>query len=281
MKKRMTKKDHKPRYFLGYLTANDDPEFTIDYLNIRNMLRHHPGVPAIHVCIAVSEVNKIREMDRRKVDKLRDRLLRSPYFADVTVIFKSNKGRDFSSAQQCLRYFSAFCSDTDYIMIQNRSGHGPLQKNWFSDYISQNKKLPDGGLTGNTINQGGHPLKKTEGITTHVQTYVYVSQWQYFKPLMDQYPGAACTERLDVIAQGEIGLSIAFLKAGLQLNCLYWPDYVFDKKNTRYTELPQKDIKKFTRDLPIKYKFRSYRYRFRSVLDALYWRLFWSITSKK
>lgn len=267
----MEKTNTKRSYFLGYLTANDDPSFLIDYLNIKNMVRYHPGVSPIHVCITVSKVREINNTDRQKIKEIKKALLKARHVSNVKIIIKDNIGRDFSSSKKCLEYFSRFSSDDDYILIRNRSGYGPFENQWYLSYVKQNQKMPDGGLTGSTINQNGLPDMEKDDINTHVQTYAYLSQWKHFKNFVHDFPGSACKCKEDVILEGELGLSSSFLNRGFSLNCLEWEKYVFTSDNNRYSELPEKDIKRLTTKVPIRFRYRRYIYRFWSIFDGIIW----------
>lgn len=265
------KRNHEQRYFLGYLTANDDPTFFFDYLNIKNIARYHPGVTSLHVCISVSLVRKINDTDVIRIKQLKKALLKASHVEDVQIIYKDNVGRDFGSAQKCLEYFSQFCTEDDYIMIRNRSGYGPFSDDWYKAFIKVNQKLDKGGLTGSTINQTGLYNKTNKGIQTHVQTYVYLSKWKYFKPIVAEYPGNKSESKNDVIINGEIELSRSFLDRGLALNCLEWRSYIFTAKRYSYSELPDGDIKRTTTGLPIRFRYRHYLYRLHSVIDGIRW----------
>jgi len=267
----MKKQENKQNYYLGYLTANDDPSFLIDYLNIKNMVRYDPGVSPLHVCISVSKVRGTNNRDRQKIKQLKRTLLKAKHISNVKIITKDNIGRDFSSAQKCLEYFSQFCSDDDYVLIRNRSGYGPFDNHWYLAYVRQNQKMSGGGLTGSTINQNGLPSVNMDGVHTHVQTYVYLSQWKHFKNIVDDFPGAGRKNKKDVILEGELGLSSAFLDRGLSLNCLEWNNYVFTSDNNYYSELPGKDIKRLTTKVPIRFRYRRYIYRAWCIIDGIFW----------
>ncbi len=259
------------QFFLGYITANDQPSFLIDYLNIKNMVRYHPGVPSIHVCIAVSEVSDITPKQKIRIQKLKYALQKAAHISKVHVIIKNNIGRDFSSAEKCLDYFSNFCSDNDYVLIRNRSGYGPFSNQWYSAYVKQNQKLEPGGLTGSTINQSALKSVEIKHVPTHIQTYVYLSQWKYFRPIFAKYPGAECTTKRDVIIHGELGLSSSFFDRGLSINCTEWEDYLFTPEKKVHPGLPMSDIKYSAVNAPIRMRYRRYYYRFWSILDGLAW----------
>jgi len=271
----MRQKNFQNEFYLGYLTANDDPSFFKDYLNVKNMVRYKPGVSPLHVCITVSAVRKITDKDKSKIKRLKKTLLKANHISTVKIIFKNNIGRDFSSAQISLKYFSEFCKDESYILIRNRSGYGPLNNKWYANYISQNKKLPKGGLTGSTINQCKIQNVETENqqiqIQTHVQTYAYLSKWKYYKPIADEFPGADYLHKRDVIIQGELGLSSSFIERGLALNCIQWSDHIFTADKLYYDELPSKDVKNISTNVPIRFRYRRYIYRTLSIIDGIIW----------
>jgi hypothetical protein len=128
------------------------------------------------------------------------------------------------------------------------------------------------GSVGSTINFSGHPKVQAAGIATHIQTYVYVSLWKYFAQIVDMFPAIKCTDRLSLIAEGEIGLSRIFMEHGLALSCLAWPNHSFTLAIPADISLPQHDIKRKVRTVPIRYKYKSYgRWRYVSPFWWKYW----------
>lgn len=260
-----------PTPYLGYVTANDDPSFLVDWLNVCNMVRYDPGVIGIRFFLVISEVRKPTIRDKRGADALCRKVLESGAFQSAEVLWKSNVGRDFSSAQLFLHRIASEASDEDPVMIKNRSGYGPLCEQWYSLYAELNNHLERGGLTGSTINQVSHPecRESDHPYTTHVQTYIYLSTWAHFRPLADRFPGSEERERIEVICKGELGLSRSFLERGLQLNALAWDGVVFSKEQPTKEELPIRDIKRRDLKLPIRYKYRPYLIRKESLVDGL------------
>jgi hypothetical protein len=262
------------RNHLAYLTANDRRGFAVDYLHFRNMARRDPGVPLVEITIAVSEVRPFSRSDRRAVEGLVRCAARSPWLRVRAVIWKGNIGRDFGSAQACLRSIAEDARGDDYVMVRNRSAYGPLLDDWYSAYISQYLRHPDTGLVGSTINLVGHPRipgGADGGAATHVQTYVYLSEWRHLEPLLDDYPASGCVERLDVIAQGEIGLSRRIMENGLRISSLQWPAYAFGASSPDEPSLPHEDIKGRVGGLPFLYKFRGYLWSPTAVVARLGW----------
>jgi hypothetical protein len=263
-----------PRHHLAYLTANDRRGFALDYLHFRNMARRDPGVPLVEVTIAISEVRPFSRSDRRAVEGLVRFAERSPWLQVRAVIWKSNIGRDFSSAQACLRSIAEDAGSQDYVMVRNRSAYGPLLDDWYGAYISQYLRHPDTGLVGSTINLVGHPNLPADGSEPrHVQTYVYLSEWRHLAPMVDDFPAGTCTERMDVIAQGEIGLSRRIMESGLRISSLQWPEYAFGASTPDEPSLPHEDIKGRVGGLPFLYKFRGYLWSPAAVVARLGWML--------
>ena len=155
-------------------------------------------------------------------------------------------------------------------MIRNRSGHGPFAKFWYKDYINQFNKTKSMGLVGSTINFNGHPNKKISGITTHVQTYVYLSNWACLNQIYINFPGSLCTNRIDLINKGEIGLSKFFIEKGYDISCLLWPNHIFNFSNYNSQNLPQKDIKRFVRNLPIIYRYENNL----KIIKRILWKIY-------
>ena len=96
-------------YHLAYLTANDHPRYQADFLNFRHMARLHPGVPKVAVYIAISAVRLFTANDRCAIDMLLAMCDQCPWLEVKLVAWKGNVGRDFSSAEVCLRAIAGLC----------------------------------------------------------------------------------------------------------------------------------------------------------------------------
>lgn len=260
-----------PRCYLAYLTANDSPHYQADFLHFRHMTEHRPGVDKVSVFVAISRVHGFSSVDRAAMDGLLAIADRCPWLDVRAVLWKGNVGRDFSSAAACLEAIGAEAQSDDYVMVRNRSAYGPSRDDWYRQYIAQYQRFPNTGLVGSTINFLGHPLRPTDGPTTHVQTYAYLSQWRHFEPLMRAYPASRCVDRLELINEGEIGLSRSMLERGLGLSCLHWPDQLFTLDRLTAPDLPQTDIKKHARALSLRYKYPAYFRQPRQLAAQLAW----------
>lgn len=235
------------------------------------MADRDPGVPGVEITVAISRVRPFSTMDRRAIDGLIRRAASSRRLNVRVVIWKGNIGRDFSSARACLASIAEVAADHDFVMVRNRSAYGPLTDSWYHAYVRQYEKFPSTGLVGSTINFSGHPRRPTGGDSIHVQTYVYVSQWQHLKVLVPDYPGSQCDDRLELIVAGEIALSRRIMDRGLRLTCLHWPDHAFDSLTRPDPSLPRADIKRSVVRAPFRYKYRQYHQSPTAVLQQLVW----------
>ena len=247
-----------PRFFLSYATANDDPGYAYDFAHFGNMLRRDPGVPRVEMYLAISEATPRSRRDERTSARLAAQLEASERICLRSMDFKSNVGRDFSSAASNLRRIAQAAGDDDFVLFLNRSAYGPLTDNWYHQYVAQYLKFANAQLCGSTINFCGHPNLPPRSAATHVQTYVFLGRMRDFSQFLDYFPGERETERLRVIDEGEIGLSNRILNGGGALTCLAWPDYAFTKDAATSSALPHRDIKEEVRGLPFQYRAEGY-----------------------
>lgn len=259
-------------YFLVYSTANDDPNYIADFLNFTNMVRFHPRVDSIDVHISISLVTPLSNLDRFAMTSLIRLTADCPWINIRSVTWKSNVGRDFSSVAASLRRISGIARSHDFVMIRNRSAYGPFSDGWYRAYLSQYTKHPGVGLVGSTINFSGHPQRPTAEIATHVQTYVYATEWRHLESLLSDYPGERCKDRLDLINEGELGLSRRILGQGLGLSCLKWPDQVFTLTRPSDPDLPQGDDKATADSLPLRYRFAEHLRDRTTLFQRLLWK---------
>lgn len=264
-----------PSYHLAYLTANDGRDFSIDYLNFRNMARYPPGVACVEITIAISQVRPFSAADARQVAALVHLVSAVPWLRLRTVIWKGNIGRDFSSAEACLCSMADSAHDDDFVMVRNRSGYGPFMGDWYEMYIDQYRRHAGSGLVGSTMHLSGPPNMPEGMDPRHVQTYVYLSQWRHLGTLLAEFPGRTCTDNPGAILFGELGLSQRILAQGLGLSCLHWPNHFFVAGSSNDPALPLRDIKAEVTGLPFRYKFPAYR---RAVAPQLL-RLLWVLST--
>lgn len=260
-----------PRYHMAYLTANDGRDFSIDFLNFRQMTLWSPGVPRVEITIVVSQVRPFTEANVRQVDALVRCAMTVPWLHVRAVVWKGNIGRDFSSAEAGLRSMTEEAADDDFILVRNRSAYGPFSKDWYTAYVEQFGRDARTGLVGTTINLTGPSNMPAQFDPRHVQTYVYLSRWRYLAPLIGKYPGRNCMDNPGAILHGELGLNRYFMDGGFGISCLYWSEYLFTKESADDPELPRTDIKSSVSGMPFRYKFPAYRRSSSSLLRRTVW----------
>lgn len=229
-------------YVHCYATANDDKYYIEDIKNLVRIARTDSGVAHIDMYIAISCVNDISACDRffsRGVHKL---FAKHKRITLKKLIFKPNQGRDFSSYEVLSQFVMQSRSDGDYVLFQNRSACGPYLDGWFKRYVEVYSRDESVALCGSTINFLDHPDRSSRNDLPHVQTYAFLTQVCHLKRLPKDFPGAKETERLNIILNGEIGLSQYFLGLGFSINCLEWPDLVVKKGDLAFVSADCKEV---------------------------------------
>ena len=265
------------RNFLIYTTANET-NFLIDYINILKMCELNPGVAKVELVIVVSAVDAGSQKSNIALEYIKRLLDVSEWLELKGVFFKSNIGRDFSSAQYGLQVISNIASDEDVVMIRNRSAYGPFKSDWYATYVDFFDSIKTFGLIGNTMNQSGHPKLEhaKNDITCHVQTYLYLSVFGILKKLIDDFPGVYESNRIQLINKGELELSRKIMNEGFVIGCIYWPDSPFGKAIYNYPDLPQGDIKNQILGLPFEHRYSEVKY-FDNFLE---WKWRWKKVSQ-
>ncbi|WP_258104787.1 hypothetical protein [Marinoscillum sp. MHG1-6] len=228
-------------YYLCYATANESKMWS-DFRNMLMISHHAPGVNKIKLFLAISEVNKNTKSEQLFEKWVRKLFRDHPFIELVRILRKDNKGRDFSSYEELHKAVSNHATDNDYLFFLNRSAYGPFYKNWYSAYIDQYTKYPDVGLCGATINLMTH---KSQGavFSPHVQTYAFLTQMKKFDFLLENFPGTECTDRIELIVNGEVKLSRKILERNMALTCMENSEWRIDA-NTVF-EAPEKDPKEW------------------------------------
>lgn len=248
----MQKQFARTQHFLSYATANEQLMYWDDLANCQNFALYDPGVDLVQIFIAISEVCPRTTKDRKIVRELVNLVERNPCIRVREITFKSNVGRDFSSHACNLRKIALDADPDDFILFTNRSAHGPFKQNWYGEYVRQYQKFPDAGLCGSSINFNGHPARPQAGVCTHVQSFAMLSQLRHLQSLKNHFPGEHETDRDDIIAKGEIGLSMYMMQEGKSLTCLAWPQYAFNFALSHHPE--PNYLKLETRDQPFRFK---------------------------
>ncbi|WP_115463022.1 hypothetical protein [Winogradskyella aurantiaca] len=231
-------------YFHCYATANDMPSFATDLKNLKRLKEQDPGVDAVQLFVAISEVNPVGEHDHNFIDRVKQLFANHPFIKLCSIFHKSNVGRDFSSFNHMLDKVTPLAASDDYVFFQNRSGHGPYLKNWYQGFINQFERFDKVAICGSTINFYDLHLRSDSNDLPHVQTYAFLSSMHYLNQLESGFPGSEETEKENIITKGEIALSQQFMDLKFKLTCMEWPHLVIDKQSKPPTSRDVKSIVK-------------------------------------
>ena len=211
-------------YFHCYATANDHSLYFQDIQNLIRIKNCDSGCEKILLFIAISEVKKVGLLDRIFIKLIQKMFHKHPSIELKEISFKNNIGRDFSSFESLFFKVKQIAHSDDYIFFQNRSGHGPFQKQWFTDFIKQFERFESIAICGSTINFMDHPNRSLSKNVPHVQTYSFLTKVFYMNMLNDNFPGSKETTKFDIICKGEIALSQFFLEKKYNITCIEWPN---------------------------------------------------------
>ncbi len=229
--------------FLAYATANDPLGYLLDVANFRRMLIWASGVEKIDISIAVSEAQPRSHVDERWYEKVAQRLEASGRFRVAALFFKPNMGRDFSSWFSGIEKLSHAKAD-DLVLMLNRSAHGPLTHDWYSQFARPFEAVPALGLCGSSINFEHN---------VHVQTYAWMTRMNVLTEISGEYPGKYALTRETAIFNGELALSRRIMGKGYQITSLAWPGEVFSQSRNADPSLPQYNISGNLENVPFRH----------------------------
>ena len=260
-------------YYISYATANDDPFFYYDRIHMFRMNTLDSGVDKVQIFISVSKVVEITTKQEDTLSKIIQEV-NSNHKGSLSICnveYKSNVGRDFSSHACNLRKIAKLATDGDKVLFLNRSAYGPLRRNWYISYLSQNARHDNAVICGSTINLSGHPDISSTRNQAHVQTYAFLSGFPFLSGFVESFPAETCRDRLDVIRHGEIGMSQVALSLGYKITSIAWPELALNRSSVANSDYPIHDIKSdenFVKNLPFRYKFEGYDKKILSIIPA-------------
>jgi len=264
--------ERKPkRYHHCYATANDRRLYLKDIKNLLRLAERTTGVGKVHLYIAVSTVNKPGAMDKF-FEKTVQRLFENHPEIDLkSITYKANVGRDFSSYSVLRNLVLLDASDEDFTFFQNRSAVGPFKDNWYASFIDQFSKYNDVALCGSTINVRDHP-GRSKDIIPHIQTYAFLTTAHHLRLLPSVFPGEDETKRLQIILNGEIGLSQFFIHQDYGITCMERNDLLVNKNSVLDNVKDKKD--KVEGDHDFYHRFYLRRNKHMKMKSSRAWRLY-------
>jgi hypothetical protein len=212
-----------PKYFHCYATANDKRLYLRDIQNLLRIKNYYSGYDKILLYVAISKAKKISVFDKIFIKTVIKLFHKHPTVILKDIFCKKNIGRDFSSFQSLFLKVKNVANSEDYIFFQNRSGYGPYQENWYSQFVNQFNKFNSIALCGSTINFMDHPKRSLNSNLPHLQTFSFLSKVSYLN-MLNEFPGSKEKNRLNIVLNGEIGLSQFFLEKGYKITCIEWPN---------------------------------------------------------
>jgi len=218
------KEQQMQKYFHCYATANESSLYIKDIQNLTQIKNVYSGYNKVVLFVAISEVKKINGYDSSFVKMVKKMFHEHASIELKEIYFKSNIGRDFSSFQSLFNKVIPIANANDFVFFQNRSGFGPFQQNWYTQYVKQFEKFDSIAICGTTINFKDHPKRSANINLPHVQTFSFLTKVFYFEMFKDDFPGSKETKKMEIICNGEIGLSQFFLEKNYKITCIEWPD---------------------------------------------------------
>ncbi len=215
------------RYFHCYVTANDKRLYLQDICNLIKIKNTPSGYLKTYLYVAISKVKTLNILDKIFVFIVKILFHNHKNISLKKILFKENKGRDFSSYSILNQKILKVALDSDYVFFQNRSAYGPYQKNWLQFFVNQYEKFYSIAICGSTINFNCYQYSENNEMLAHVQTYAFLIQVTYLKMLGQTFPAENEINRMKIIQKGEIDLSQFFLKRNYRITCLEWNNNAF------------------------------------------------------
>lgn len=212
-----------PKYYHGYVTANDKQFYWRDILNLMRLRAKSSGVEQVELYIIISTAKPLNWLDDLFLKTIKKAFLQHQEISLKEIQFKDNIGRDFGSFSCFLTAIQQEAKENDYVFFQNRSGYGPFLQDWYKRYIVQFNKFSNVALCGATINGMDHHERSDQSMP-HVQTFSFLSQKKILDQLGNSFPAEKETERMNIILNGEIELSQTFLRKGFSITSIEQPE---------------------------------------------------------
>ena len=164
---------------------------------------------------------------RRIARRLRDYAqLPSKYPFVEAVCFRDNRGQDFGAydfGYQLLRG-QRYRGD---VIFMNSSVAGPYEHGWLTKYRTQFYRHPKVGLCGIGLNSHDTSREPRE-FAPHVQSYfLYTNMDVLERSVGSRLFDCEAVDKLDIIREGEIGVSARVLNAGYGITSPAFPEFAY------------------------------------------------------
>ncbi|HTV17028.1 MAG TPA: hypothetical protein VMG12_00115 [Polyangiaceae bacterium] len=149
------------------------------------------------------------------------------------VHFRGNQGQDFGAydfGYQLLRSQG----HTGDVLFMNSSVSGPHEDGWLLKYRDQFLRHPNVGLCGIGLNS--HDTTDGDGpFAPHVQSYFLYTNMKVLQHALGSRlfdTSTSANDKLEVIRQGEIGISERVLDAGYSITSPTFPEFAYHRGGT-------------------------------------------------
>lgn len=188
-----------------------------------------------------------RWKERREQQRITERLHRyselpHQYRFVQTVCFRDNRGQDFGAYDFGYQLLQGQGHQGD-VLFMNSSVAGPHEHGWLAKYREQFYRHPNVGLCGIALNSHNTSHEPSE-FAPHVQSYFLYTNMSVLKNSVgERLLGAEAHggDKLDIIRQGEIGVSQRVLEAGYGITSAAFPEFAY--RNGDAWSIPTGDLR--------------------------------------
>ncbi len=161
-----------------------------------------------------------------------------PFINDVH--FRNNTGFDIGAYNFGFQLLQSQGYEGD-VLFMNSSVIGPSRDNWLRDYQCLFYNNTNTGLCGITLNSHNTCMSPPV-FAPHVQSFfIYTNTSVLSDAFGTELPGSYISEKIQLIREGEIGISRKVLEAGYSIRCSTFPNFVY--RNGGDWTIPEGDIR--------------------------------------
>jgi hypothetical protein len=143
------------------------------------------------------------------------------------VLYHDNSGTDVGAYNLGYQYLKEITYAGD-VLFMNTSLSGPSEDYWLLKYYVAFHKYPDVGLCGISMNSHDTNMSGNPPFKPHVQSFfLYTSMSVLTDVFPENLSGFRSQEKLDVIENGEIGISAKVLEKAYSIVCYNFPFFYF------------------------------------------------------
>ncbi len=152
--------------------------------------------------------------------------LQSRYHMIEHIIARPNIGQDFGAYNAGYQHLKSLGYE-GAVMFLNTGVTGPYQTNWLQTYHQLFDRYQTLGVCGQTLSALNTRTDDNDFLP-HVQSYCMMTTMPILNRVFPSaLPGANCSNRDDIVRDGEIGFSQRILNAGYGISCTQYPEFYY------------------------------------------------------